>query len=421
MDRKNWFFIMLLSFMIAFSIQTPSQGLVMAESLISEVDRDSGQEDESTIGEVEDLDEIREDLLQETPITQEQLLQIEDQMIERILEDQPQVSIEQLFDRLIKDYPGFFVTEASRIRKLLVDQFDLQRHLLDQMSDQELLWQSFKVYQANNQHENIGELAEIIRHANKRLTDASGVSQSDRDLSQVKQLREDLRHDTPISDQSLAKINDQQLLQVVDSQNIKMDSLNSDQLELLSRQLVMCFPQAFNQEEIHAVADYIRSQTIDSSAMTQAIAREIPDLKFLAWGEQAVYRQGDPINYPFLRAFTEYTDLFEGLVQEAQANYLQSKLLTQLDIQQISDIELVDALYKADGAVDVAVSQLRQRYPNLLAPHRKNQKETNPVKSRSQEFSSSIHQSEPSSFWLWPLALVALILAIVYVMDRVQS
>ncbi len=91
------------------------------------------------------INDVKEQLLSETPMTEEQFGQFSEETITNYAKEVPSNDARELFDRLAKDFPEVFGEEATKLREALIEQTDINNRALSEVTDISLLWQAYQI------------------------------------------------------------------------------------------------------------------------------------------------------------------------------------------------------------------------------------------------------------------------------------
>ncbi|MBG9982606.1 LPXTG cell wall anchor domain-containing protein [Aerococcaceae bacterium DSM 111020] len=285
-------------------------------------------------------DAIRSMLIQQTPMTPEQLNQITDEQLKATLPEQAdELVISDAFNQLVSDVPEVFESEVQRF----TDALTVQEPLLDSnslkanVSAIDLLWTEYQVWHEDSQ-ENIPRMAEVLIENYDvlpgELIDASDSSQSisdsqeqsdvdesssdERIASEIVQdyaWRTKLIQETPIIQSQLDLFSDDELVDATDSLN------ESPTAVLLYDALVEQYPERFT-SEINRIKEELKEYSIDLPSLENKITDDQ-----LLWREYEIYlREGqedlEVLSEDLINTYgsdivdnsTQYNDVKEQLV-----------------------------------------------------------------------------------------------------------
>ena len=167
----------------------------------SEESSESSGDEDSDIS----LSQVKEDLINQTPMTSDQLDQFDDAILtDHIDEGRDMDNLpEYIYNGLIASRPEVFDEEYQGIYKDLVDNHHIDPESLKSLSPADLLWADFKVYQENNQ-ENMGQLAQtLVNNYNVTLT-GTEEAESKENASQESESRQNKTVIDSVSTESTA-------------------------------------------------------------------------------------------------------------------------------------------------------------------------------------------------------------------------
>ncbi|MGO4937704.1 LPXTG cell wall anchor domain-containing protein [Fundicoccus sp. Sow4_H7] len=117
--------------------------------------------DESEEDDTQAAENLRNELIGGTPMLQAQLDQFDDETLLALADELNQAGgdISSLYNHLVANYPDVFASESQRMRNALVNDYGLDEAALSNVSDEELFWAEFAVFNENNKVEDFGALA----------------------------------------------------------------------------------------------------------------------------------------------------------------------------------------------------------------------------------------------------------------------
>ncbi|MBG9980337.1 LPXTG cell wall anchor domain-containing protein [Facklamia lactis] len=223
-----------------------------------------------------EIDDIRSVLLSDTPITQAQLDQIDDQILIDLSEEVNQNGGDPatVFDRLLETYPKVFEDEIERIQTELIDHHDLDEESLKNLESSILLWREFEVYEENDK-EDFETLADL-------LVKEEGVklAEEDKPTDDSAAIRKELINGTPITQGQLDQFSDEQLDNAI--KDIMENSEGGDPSALFNK-LLADYPEVFQAE-----VDRITNELVNKHGLN---ADELAELgsQILLWEEFMIF------------------------------------------------------------------------------------------------------------------------------------
>lgn len=227
-----------------------------------------------------EIDAIRSVLLSDTPITQTQLDQIDDQILIDLSEEVNQNGGDPatVFDRLLETYPKVFEGEIERIQSELIDHHGLDEDSLKNLESSILLWREFEVYEEDDK-EDFEKLADL-------LVKEEGVALAEEDDSteDSSAIRKELINGTPITQEQLDQFSDEQIDSAI--KDIMENSEGGDPSALFNK-LLADYPEVFQSE-----VDRITNELVNRYGLN---ADELAELgsQVLLWEEFMIYTENN--------------------------------------------------------------------------------------------------------------------------------
>ncbi|MGX7108041.1 LPXTG cell wall anchor domain-containing protein [Facklamia miroungae] len=107
---------------------------------------------------------IRQELLQSTPIIEEQLQEFSDDILillaEKVNKEGGDPST--VFNHLVQTYPDVFAHEVQRLEKIMIEQYGLDADKLKALADNVILWENYRIKNRNEGQESFSVLADQL-------------------------------------------------------------------------------------------------------------------------------------------------------------------------------------------------------------------------------------------------------------------
>lgn len=311
--------------------------------------RESQESPESEQEETANIEDIHLALIQSTPITQEQLDQLDDQELINLVEEgnHQGYDIAWAFNQLIENHPDIFESEVNRFRTALVEEYHLNQDELSAVPTVELLWAEYQIFLNNNQSEDMATLAEVIQ-------DNYGVSTDEEDSSS-----EESEESTPDEDgdfeQAIAELTDiteDQLAQFTaeELEPFKLTAANGeynqDVMKVVRNQMIQLNPSVFTGEQVQSVAEEVHAALIASTPILQEQLDQLDNAELITVVGEG-NRQGYDIGWTFNSLVENYPELFESEVNRFRTTLVEDYHLNEEELLAVNAIDLLWAEYQA--------------------------------------------------------------------------
>lgn len=388
--------------------------------------------------------DIRDAFIDSTPATQEQLDQLDDTYLVRMVGEGNQLGadIGWAYNTAVYDNPEVFGPEATRFRDTLVADFNLNEDQLLSVPDAELLWQEFSVFQENNMEEDIEALAVAMQEnfditvdgdtpsdsSSSEESSAEESSESDESepISELDTYREELVSQTDLTIEQLNQFSDEHLTNLMDRLGLSTESTSSEELNALRDELVIAGYDNFSGEQLASAIAPVREAVINQTPATEGILNEFEDRTYAEWYNAAKNAGEEAPNYIFEQLVTMYPNMFNDLVTEAKQNIVQNTSITQEQIDQMQFEDILWAVQPNETGevnyVDVT-NYLSERYPEVISggdseiPGESSEDTEQSSSNVDVSISSSVEENEEnlpntgesSIFWIIIVAALALV------------
>lgn len=388
--------------------------------------------------------DIRNAFIESTPATQEQLDQLDDTYLVRMVGEGNHLGadIGWAYNTAVYDNPEVFGPEATRFRDTLVADFNLNEDQLLSVPDAELLWQEFSVFQENNMEEDIEALAVAMQENfditvdGDTLSDSSSSEESSDEessesdesepISELDTYREELVSQTDLTIEQLNQFSDEHLTNLMYRLGLSTESTSSEELNALRDELVIAGYDNFSGEQLTSAIAPVREAVINQTPATEGILNEFEDRTYAEWYNAAKNAGEEVPNYIFEQLVTMYPNMFNDLVTEAKQNIVQNTSITQEQIDQMQFEDILWAVQPNETGevnyVDVT-NYLAERYPEVISggdsetPGESSEDTEQSSSSVDVSISSSVEENEEnlpntgesSTLWIIILAAVALV------------
>lgn len=311
--------------------------------------RESQDNEESEQEETPNVEEIHSALIQSTPITQEQLSQLDDQELIALVEEgnQQGYDIAWAFNQLIEDHPDVFESEVNRFRTALVEDHHLNQDELSAVPDVELLWEEYQVFLNNNQAEDMAILAEVIQDKYSVTVDKDDSSS---DESEEESPEEGNEFEQALAD--LTDITDDQLTQFTaeELEASRLTAANGEYsqevMDAVRNQMIQLKPEVFTNEQVQSVADAIHAALIASTPILQEQLNQLDDTELVALVGEG-NREGYDIGWTFNSLVENYPEFFESEVNRFRSALLDDYNLNEDELLAVPATDLLWAEYQA--------------------------------------------------------------------------
>lgn len=258
-----------------------------SESTPENEDTTSGEEtSESSVEESQptvDIETVRQGLIDGTPMTETQAASLTPEMLANYISATPQTPEEytNLFDSLVANQPELFQTQLDEIKNVLINDLHLNADsLLQTMSDSQLLWLNNQVVTENG-GANYEQLASII------VNDYQVIQETDTTLRYTsEEIRNLLIGSTPITQEQLDQITDEQLKAVLPEQANQLDAAT------LYNDLITNYPDVFAAE----AARFVEALTVTNQLLDPTSLQENVTTPELLWAEYNVWLEDSQEN-----------------------------------------------------------------------------------------------------------------------------
>lgn len=388
--------------------------------------------------------DIRNAFIESTPATQEQLDQLDDTYLVRMVGEGNHLGadIGWAYNTAVYDNPEVFGPEATRFRDTLVADFNLNEDQLLSVPDAELLWQEFSVFQENNMEEDIEALAVAMQEnfditvdgdtpsdsssSEESSDEESSESDESEPISELDTYREELVSQTDLTIEQLNQFSDEHLTNLMDRLGLSTESTSSEELNALRDELVIAGYDNFSGEQLTSAIAPVREAVINQTPATEGILNEFEDRTYAEWYNAAKNAGEEVPNYIFEQLVTMYPNMFNDLVTEAKQNIVQNTSITQEQIDQMQFEDILWAVQPNETGevnyVDVT-NYLAERYPEVISggdsetPGESSEDTEQSASSVDVSISSSVEENEEnlpntgesSTLWIIILAAVALV------------
>lgn len=254
----------------------------------SETPASEGENPESSVEESEptlDVEAIRQGLIESTPMTEAQATLITPELLSNYVSAVPQTADEytNLFDSLVANQPEIFQAQLDEIKGVLINDLHLNAEsLLQTMSDSQLLWLNNQVVAENG-------VADYEQLASTIVNDYQVIQETDTTLRYTaEEIRNLLIGNTPITQEQLNQITDDQLKAVLPEQADQLDATT------LFNNLLNTYPDAFAAEVARFVEELtVTNQLLDPTSLQENVtSQELLWVEYIVWMEDSQENMG---------------------------------------------------------------------------------------------------------------------------------
>lgn len=260
------------------SVSSSSESVALPESQStpeSVASSDESQESTITPAEIVTKNKWRESLINETPMTQNQLDTFTDEELvatsEKILEP---VAFDLFFNQLVQDYPDRFQAEVSRMKEALAANYIDTNVLSTMLSDVDLLWEEFDVY--------VSEGKEDFAALATRLLDLYGDAIENK-AARLAVTKEKLLKETPMTQEQLNQFTDETLMAY-----IEMLGTNEGMVDLYNK-ISQDYPDVFKSQ-----ADILRESLVREGHVSEDSLKQVNN-NTLLWQAYQVVNQSTEV------------------------------------------------------------------------------------------------------------------------------
>lgn len=257
------------------------------QTITDYIDRRTARENAAESNEDEQTDAekaaaARQELLTGTPITEDQLAQIDDATLVAMVDEINQTGGDPstLYNRLVENHPDVFASESERMRNALVNEYNLNEAELDLVSDTNIFWEELAIFNEEGA-ENFERLAQVMQD----VYNVSVVEESSDDTQQdADVLRQELLTVTPMLQAQLDQFDDATLVALAD----ELNQVGAD-IGALYNRLVEDYPDVFASE-----SDRMRNALVNEYGLDETALNEISDAT-LFWHEFTVFGENNGV------------------------------------------------------------------------------------------------------------------------------
>lgn len=354
--------------------------------------------------------DIRQAFIESTPATQEQLNQLDDTYLVRMVGEGNQAGydIGWAYNTAVNDNPNVFGPEATRFRDALVNDFNLNEEELLAIPDVDILWEEFSIFQDNNA-EDMEALALALQEKYDVSVDgdnSSDESSSNEDSSESDEseadsaldiYRETLVNQTDLTMEQLSNFSDEHLTTLLDRLALTTDSTSEEELSAFRDELVIAGYDNFSDEQLSSAIAPLRETIASQTPATEEILNEFNDQTLADWYNEAKGSNSDVSQFIFHQLVTSYPDMFNDLVITAKQNITQNTAITQDQVDQMQFEDILWAVQPNQNGevnyVDVT-NYLSEIYPDIIND---DNSQTPSESSEDDQESSSVNVSISSS------------------------
>lgn len=311
--------------------------------------------------EVHDFDALRETLLQDTPLTQEQADLLTDDQLqatsERLLREVPTGGdIGVFYNFLIKDYPDVFEETIQNLRNLLVET-GMTKEEADSIDEIELIWADRQVIFNNGASDGPAMV--------KYLQDI-GVIKENQPIA-IEDVYKSLLESAPISQEQLDQIPDEDLLAISEEVN----QTGGDPATVFNK-ILEAYPKVFEAEVNRIKEELAALKTIDPESLEKL------DAEITLWINYLVKLKQGAEDFPALseRLIQDHhvkpisTDRTpEEEAADIRRTLLESTPITESQLAQFTDQTLLDTaklINDAGGDPGDAYNHLVKTFPKVF-------------------------------------------------------
>ncbi|XJS10626.1 LPXTG cell wall anchor domain-containing protein [Aerococcaceae bacterium WGS1372] len=324
-------------------------------------------------------EDIHSALISSTPITQEQLNQLDNnELVALVGEGNRQgYDIGWTFNSLIENYPTIFESELNRFRTALIEDYSLNEDELLAVSATDLLWAEYQVFMDNKQAEDMEALAITMQEEYGVTIDGDGSTssseeesdESDEDLSDLDRYLETLVNQTDLTVEQLSNFSDEHIQILMNRLNLTTESTSDKNLQALRDEIVISSYENFDSNQLAQAIEPLRQTVINQTPITESILNEVSSETLANLYNEAKNNNYDVPYYIFQQLLTNQSDLFNDLVLEAKNQITQNTTITQ---EQVDKMQLIDILLAVQpneagevNYVDVT-NYLAEKYRNII-------------------------------------------------------
>lgn len=309
--------------------------------------RESQESQESEQEETANIEDIRSALIQSTPITQEQLDQLDNQELINLVEEgnQQGYDIAWAFNQLIESHPDIFESEVNRFRTALVEEYHLNQDELSAVPAVELLWAEYQVFLNNNHSEDMATLAGVIQGNYGVSTDEEDSSSEESEESEEgNEFEQAIAELTDITEDQLAQFNAEEL------EPFKLTAANGeynqDVMKAVRNQMIQLNPGVFTGEQVQSVAEEVHAALIASTPILQEQLDQLDNAELITVVGEG-NRQGYDIGWTFNSLVENYPELFESEVNRFRTTLVEDYHLNEEELLAVNATDLLWAEYQA--------------------------------------------------------------------------
>lgn len=309
--------------------------------------RESQESQESEQEETANIEDIRSALIQSTPITQEQLDQLDNQELINLVEEgnQQGYDIAWAFNQLIESHPDIFESEVNRFRTALVEEYHLNQDELSAVPAVELLWAEYQVFLNNNHSEDMATLAGVIQGNYGVSTDEEDSSSEESEESEEgNEFEQAIAELTDITEDQLAQFNAEEL------EPFKLTAANGeynqDVMKAVRNQIIQLNPGVFTGEQVQSVAEEVHAALIASTPILQEQLDQLDNAELITVVGEG-NRQGYDIGWTFNSLVENYPELFESEVNRFRTTLVEDYHLNEEELLAVNATDLLWAEYQA--------------------------------------------------------------------------
>lgn len=301
-------------------------------------------------------DLIRSNLIESTPITQEQLDQFDNNYLVTQVDkgNGPGYDFGWMYVVMVDNYPEVFESEINRFKTALVQDFNLNEDELSAIRESELLWAEYNVFNDNNQTENMEALAQVMQDE-FGVTVVGDDTESSQDSSSEESSSEDSSEEveepffTALAD--LTDVTGEQLAQFTyeELEPIMLTAANGnysqDVMDAVRSQLIQLNPEVFTDDQVSSVAEQIHTALIESTPITQDQLNQLDNNYLVALVGEG-NRSGYDIAWAYNTLVEQVPEVFESEVNRFRTVLVEDYNLNEEELSAVLDTDILWEEYR---------------------------------------------------------------------------
>ncbi|XJS11376.1 hypothetical protein ACF3NG_03845 [Aerococcaceae bacterium WGS1372] len=290
---------------------------------------------------VDDIEMIRQTMLESTPIIESQFTQIPE---EAWLEYSQQANEQGLdpsavYNWALRDYPKTFEPAIAHYRKGLVENYNIDEESLSIVSDQELLWLEYNVWMSAGGQEDFTTLAE-------RLVTEYGVEYAEEDNERLANLKQTMLDASPITSEQFDAIEATAWFGYADRVEEGGDP------STVYNWAVEDYPDVFKE-----TITYIRTKLVNEFDINEASLDEVNDIEllweeFFAWTQAGQQEDFEALSEQLIEKYgvSKDEDSDDENIEQIKAVMIESTPITAEQFDVIPTDVWIDYSKKANEA-----------------------------------------------------------------------